>query len=207
MKLGIDFDNTIVCYDGLFHHVALERALIPPDLAPGKNSVRDYLRKTDREETWMELQGYIYGERMIEAKPFPGALEFFRWADANGLPWCIISHRTRRPFIGPEYDLHACARKWLEMQGLPASNSSAPDAPKVFFELTKQAKAERIDREGCTDFIDDLLEFLTWAEFPLGVRRLLFDPHNKHSSHTDFPRVECWSNLAPRLNLFQGALT
>ena len=32
MILGVDFDNTIVAYDSLFHRVALERGLIPADL-------------------------------------------------------------------------------------------------------------------------------------------------------------------------------
>ena len=29
MLIGVDFDNTIVCYDGLFHRVAVEQGLIP----------------------------------------------------------------------------------------------------------------------------------------------------------------------------------
>src|SRR6185437_11131914 len=40
MRIGIDFDNTIACYDGVFHAAALERGLIPKDLARDKNSVR-----------------------------------------------------------------------------------------------------------------------------------------------------------------------
>ena len=32
MRIGIDFDNTIACYDGVFHQAALERGLIPPIL-------------------------------------------------------------------------------------------------------------------------------------------------------------------------------
>ena len=33
MLIGVDFDNTIVCYDKLFHQLALERSLIPPLIA------------------------------------------------------------------------------------------------------------------------------------------------------------------------------
>ena len=33
MRIGVDFDNTLVCYDGVFHRAALERGLIPSDLA------------------------------------------------------------------------------------------------------------------------------------------------------------------------------
>ena len=30
MLVGLDFDNTIVCYDGLFHWLAAERSFVPP---------------------------------------------------------------------------------------------------------------------------------------------------------------------------------
>ena len=45
MIVGIDFDNTIVCYDSLFYNIALEKGLIPSNISKSKNSVRDYLRK------------------------------------------------------------------------------------------------------------------------------------------------------------------
>src|SRR3981189_2049974 len=39
MRIGIDFDNTIACYDGVFHAAALERGLIPSDLGRRKKTV------------------------------------------------------------------------------------------------------------------------------------------------------------------------
>jgi len=47
---------------------------------------------------------------------------------------------------------------------------------RVFFETTKEAKLARICACACTHFIDDLPEFLTLADFPPGVERILFDP-------------------------------
>jgi len=44
VRIGIDFDNTIVSYDTLFHRVALERGLIPISVPANKISVREYLR-------------------------------------------------------------------------------------------------------------------------------------------------------------------
>ena len=41
MLIGIDFDNTIVCYDRVFHKAALEKGLIPADLPPSKGRVRE----------------------------------------------------------------------------------------------------------------------------------------------------------------------
>ena len=64
MHIGIDFDNTIVGYDSLFHRAALERGLIPPDLPATKSRVRDHLRRAGREDAWIELQGCVYGARL-----------------------------------------------------------------------------------------------------------------------------------------------
>ncbi|HEY1414093.1 MAG TPA: hypothetical protein VGF36_18245, partial [Rhodopila sp.] len=72
MRIGIDFDNTIACYDGVFHQAALERGLIPPDLAHDKNSVRDHLNGSGRKNDFTELQGYVYGTRMELVSPYPG---------------------------------------------------------------------------------------------------------------------------------------
>ena len=134
MRIGIDFDNTIVSYDALFHKVALEQDVIPARLAPTKLAVRDYLRRQDREDVWTEMQGTVYGARMDEAAAYPGVIEFLRWARGEGVALSIISHKTRHPFIGPKYDLHEAARRWVESHlyegGRPLVQPQA-----VFFEL------------------------------------------------------------------------
>ena len=76
MRIGIDFDNTIACYDGVFHTAALERGLIPANLGRDKNSVRDHLNGAGRNDDFTELQGYIYGARMDLVAPYPGFAEF-----------------------------------------------------------------------------------------------------------------------------------
>jgi hypothetical protein len=181
MLLGVDFDNTIVCYDQVFHAAAVRKGLIPPETPVVKNAVRDFLRKVDREDEWTELQGYVYGACMEEAQPFPGALEFLRSRSAF-----IISHKTRYPFLGPKYDLHEAARAWLVHRGL--------DGDHVFLELTKEAKLLRISATGCTHFIDDLPEFLAEPAFPVGVERILFDPNNHHTGEP-FRRATSWNQI------------
>ena len=166
--IGVDFDNTIVCYDRVFHAAAVERRLIPEDLPARKDAVRDALRACGREEEWTRLQGFVYGPGMSEAAPFPGAIQFFDRCASESLPAVIISHRTRWPYVGPRYDLHSAAREWLERSGLRAPMS---------LELTKQDKLARIAAAKCTHFIDDLPEFLTEAGLPDRLERLLFDPH------------------------------
>lgn len=176
MRIGVDFDNTIVCYDELFRKVSLERGLVPWDTPASKGAVRDHLRRTGREDPWTELQGYVYGARMSEARPFPGAIEFLLHCRRAGVPVWIISHRTRYPYLGEPRDLHHAARQWMELYGFGAPDGIALAPEHVCLELTKQDKLARIAEVGCTHFIDDLPEFLEEAAFPPGVEKILFDP-------------------------------
>jgi hypothetical protein len=181
--IGIDFDNTLVSYDALFHRVALEQRLIPADLPVNKTAVRDHLRREGREPAWTEMQGVVYGTRIVEAAPFPGALDFIRAGLARGWTVHIVSHKTRTPFLGEPVDLHAAARRWLEAVGLVGGSGGLP-AENVWLELTKQEKVQRIAKLGCHAFIDDLPEFLLDPAFPR-ITRLLFDP--AHATRAQLP--------------------
>src|SRR5262249_19597851 len=140
MKIGIDFDNTIVSYDSVFHRVALEQGLIAPAVPATKAAVRQALRDQGREEDWIAMQGYVYGARMLDAEPFPGVLAFFRRAVAEGRDLAIISHKTSHPYRGPRYDLHQAAHDWLEQQGFYDPARIGLGRGRVYFELTKSAK-------------------------------------------------------------------
>jgi hypothetical protein len=196
VRIGVDFDNTIVCYDQVFHRVALERALIPQSLAANKGAIRDHLRRIGREDDWTEIQGYVYGRRMSDAEPFPGVLDFFRRMVARRTPISIISHKTRHPYKGPQYDLHAAALGWLELYGFFDPNHIGLSREDVHFELTLPDKLARIGAAGCTHFIDDLPELLAEPAFPRGVARLLFDPAEVHTRVGGFLRVSSWTDLS-----------
>lgn len=194
MRIGLDFDNTIVSYDSLFHKVAIEQGLIPVDLQPTKLAVRDYLRSHGKEDVWIEMQGYVYGARMSEAEAYPGVFDFFRWACGHGPPVFIISHKTRYPFAGPKYDLHEAARKWV---GEHLHNETVtfvePDA--IFFELTKEEKVARIAELRCSLYLDDLPEILLAPSFPPATEPVLFDPDGHHSDTLHLSRIESWRQL------------
>jgi hypothetical protein len=179
MRIGIDFDNTIVSYDALFHKVAREQDLVPPETPLNKVAVRDHLRAIGQEDRWTEMQGYVYGVRMAEALAYEGVIDFIRRAKAAGHAVTIVSHKTRHPFLGPQYDLHAAARAWIECH-LLCGGKSLLSSENIFFELTKQGKLARIAACGCEAFIDDLPEILLAADFPSNTARLLFDPEEHH---------------------------
>jgi hypothetical protein len=190
MRIGIDFDNTIACYDGVFHAAALERGLIPANLASDKNAVRDYLNGTGRADDFTELQGYVYGARMDLASPYPGFGEFVATARKAGHDLCIVSHKTRHPILGPRHDLHAAARGFLIERSLVGEGHGQIDPANVSFELTKEAKVARIAALGCEAFIDDLPEIFASADFPGTARRILFDPTNQFADLASQRRLD-----------------
>ena len=106
MRIGIDFDNTIACYDGVFRRAAIERGLVPADIGSSKNAVRDHLNGSGRKDEFTELQGYVYGARMDLAAPYPGVAAFITAARVAGHDLFVVSHKTRHPFLGPQHDLH-----------------------------------------------------------------------------------------------------
>jgi FMN phosphatase YigB (HAD superfamily) len=197
VRIGIDFDNTIVCYDRAFHAAAVERGLVPEAAPSRKQAIRDHLRETGQEPAWTELQGYIYGAGMALASPYPGALEFIERCVRDEIDLCIISHKTRTPYLGDAHDLHAAAYAWLESNGV-FGRIGLPRA-RVFFELTKDEKLARIAAQACTVFVDDLPELLCEPAFPKGVRRILFDPYGIQAVRPGFERIDSWAALTHML--------
>ena len=174
MILGIDFDNTLVCYDGLFHAAAVAEGLLSPDGPRDKNGVREALIRQGREDDFTRLQGRVYGRELRNARPYPGALDCLRRLKANGATLYVISHKTRFPVLGPRYDLRRAARDWLVKNGFQDPALLARE--DIFFEDTLKDKALRIRALGCTHFIDDLESFFRHPAFPAGVTKLWFRP-------------------------------
>lgn len=180
MRIGVDFDNTLACYDGVFHAIAVERGLIPADLATDKTSVRDYLRAQGQDAVFTELQGYVYGPGMQHVRLYPGAADALRTFVAAGHAVFLISHKTRTPFAGPAYDLHDWAWRFLAMQQLIDAPGAPFRAEDIDFELTREAKLARIASRDCTMFVDDLPELLASPAFPPATRPILFDPESNY---------------------------
>jgi hypothetical protein len=194
MRLGVDFDNTLVCTDKIFYCEARARGWIPAKVARRKEAVRDFLRRAGQEKRWTELQGQVYGLRMAKAEPFAGALEALRAFAAVGIELCIISHKSLFPAGGPRANLHKAALGWLRLQGVLKMLKLAPGR-NLFFETTRAAKLARIRRCGCTHFIDDLPEVLAEPGFPPGVTRILFDPRGSARVDPRWQRVASWPVL------------
>jgi hypothetical protein len=193
--VGLDFDNTIVCYDGLFHRLALERGLLGEIIPATKGEVRDYLRRIGREEDWTEMQGIGYGPRIVDAKPYPGVKDFLTRCRQANVRVVIISHKTKHPYLGPPYDLHQAAHAFLEAHGFYDTAVTGLTPASVFLELTKKAKLERIGTLGCDFFVDDLPEFLAEPAFPARPGKILFDPAGSCPDDPSYGRVRSWPDI------------
>lgn len=147
--VGINLDNTIVCYDRSFHRIAVERGLIGECITPTTEAVKEAVVSRWGEAKWTELQGLVYGTRILEAEPFPGVIETLSWLKGQGIPVVIVSQKPKAAHAGAPVNLHDAARRWLVER-----KAAEPNCPNVFFEETTEAKTSTIRRLGCEIFID-----------------------------------------------------
>ncbi|MBI1337381.1 MAG: hypothetical protein GC164_10515 [Phycisphaera sp.] len=203
MRIGVDFDNTIVCYDELFYRLGLEMGLIPASVGKGKQAIRDYIRSNNAEEHWIELQGMAYGSYILQASPFEGCLEVLRRLVVSDIDVILVSHKTLYPHRGPRVRLHDAARGWLRHHGFLSDKGGPFTQDSIWFEVTRDEKIARIAQQRCDIFIDDLPEFLGEPSFPKGVRRVLFDALGSHEGAA-FLRLERWSDLPTLIAPLKG---
>jgi hypothetical protein len=133
------------------------------------------------------MQGLAYGPEILRAQPYEGFPNFLEKLKASDIEATIISHKTKHPYRGPRYDLHAAARSFLDKRAI--------DMP-IHFEPTKESKIQRIADLHCDRFIDDLPEFLTLESWPPEVDRLLFDPGDTHADDPRYQRYISWDQIA-----------
>ena len=198
MRIGIDFDNTIVCYDGIFHEVAVKRGLIPYDFPTDRESLRDHLNSTGLADDFTRLQGFVYGPGIEQATLWPDVKDFVARASSQGHFVCVISHKSVRPMLGPAYQLRDYARAFLQRSGLVGPGLIPPDS--IYFEETQEAKANRVRALEVDLFIDDLAEFLTRPDFPDETLPVLFDPSGQGQTSvnpglrvfTDWKAISQW---------------
>jgi hypothetical protein len=197
VKIGLDFDNTIACYDTAFAQVTDEWNCVTPETPRTKLAIRNYLRSIDNEDTWTKMQGHVYGPGIVHARPYPGVIDGIRAMRAAGHQVVVISHKTRKPFLGPPHDLHAFARGWL-MDAVKHDSAPLFAAHELFFEETLPQKIARIGSENCDVFLDDLVDVLEHKEFPKATDRVLFDPNREHkpAGTSGFKVIHAWDQLA-----------
>jgi hypothetical protein len=203
LRIGIDFDNTIISYDEVFCAAAKRCGLIDPGFVGTKQAVRDAIRLLPEGElAWQRLQGEVYGKGIAEARMVAGVDGFLRRCRAAGSAVMIVSHKTEYGHYDPDrVNLRQAARDWIAGQGLLTGDHGITTA-SVYFEGTRAEKLARIAALSCTHFIDDLEEVLVDPAFPPDVTRILLT-HGK-APQTIVPYTVCasWRDVEERI--FEG---
>jgi hypothetical protein len=176
MRIGLDFDNTIIRYDEVFQQAARERGLLDAGFSGTKQQVRDAIRSLqDGELKWQALQGYVYGKGIADAQIFSGVPEFLRRARKEGHTILIVSHKTEYGHFDPDrVNLRIAALEWMQAQDFFSDQGFSMHRDDIHFASTRSEKVSRIADLGCDVFVDDLEEVFTDPDFPPSVERILF---------------------------------
>ena len=196
MRIGIDLDNTIIDYSGVFHRAAVECGWIDGGrVASDKNSVKEYFLARDEEHRWTELQGIVYGKTIAHAKAYSQVVECLKHWLSNGHQLFIISHKTRYPIIGDKLDFHLAALNWLDENFFCHLDSEKFTPQQVSFNPTIDAKVNSIAHHDCDVFIDDLEKIFSHQDFPANTRKILFSPNRVQQIASDVIQIDSWQAL------------
>lgn len=178
MRIGLDFDNTLVCYDQAFYTVAVQLGLLPPDfIRQTKQAVKTFLQTQGErgEQIWQALQGQVYGRFIKQACLFKGVRAFLRKCQEEQHTIWIVSHKTQYGhFDETRTDLRSAARNFMEDQGFFSEYGLNP--AQIQFCATRDEKIKTIDDLKLDCFVDDLFDVLTHPAFPKGVKPYWFVP-------------------------------
>ncbi len=166
MRIGIDIDNTIICYDRVFAAVAISRGYSVHSNA-SKTEVKKWFHERDMHQAFTHLQGEVYGKFIDLANLFDGVLAFIEFAKKSGCNLFLVSHKTRYPLVGEKVDLHKSARNFLIDNNVISKCGGVGVPPNnVFFESSLDRKINRISTLNLDFFIDDLLQVFEHLNFP-----------------------------------------
>lgn len=200
MRVGIDFDNTLISYDDIFLQAAIDRALLPRGFGGDKIAVRDSIRSKDGDLQWTKLQAEVYGQRIADAKMIEGARDFVRACRKHAAQVFVISHKTRFAAADPNgADLHAAALSWMEHNNFFKMEGLGFELSDIFFEPTREEKCRRVAELGCSHFVDDLEEVFREPGFPRGVERLLLYRGKNAPPHGPFIPFASWGAITNAL--------
>jgi hypothetical protein len=197
LRLGIDFDNTIVTYDEVFRSAAAYWGMIREGTCDRKQAIRDRLRQLpDGDLAWQRLQGHVDGKGISGGKIFEGVDSFLRRCRAQECPVVIVSHKTQFGHHDPDrVDLRQAALGWMGAQGFFRDGGYGISMDDVYFENTRAEKLARIGALGCTHFIDDLEEVLTDPQFPHAVTRILFSDGRDYPVSAPYIACSSWKHI------------
>jgi hypothetical protein len=169
MRIGFDFDNTIVDYTSVFTQIANHFGLKNENNP--KNSIKYYFEEElDNPSSWKEVQLQVYCELIDNIKPCDKFSNLINWLVNNNHDFFIVSHKTETIKSGNSIsNLRGPARKWIE-NNLPNFKKE-----RIFFESSALAKVKKIKSLSLDFFVDDLITILNHHQFPKHTKKILFN--------------------------------
>lgn len=195
--IGIDFDNTLICYDEVFHSMAVREGWISPVVASQKTVIRDAIRSSPGGDSrWQQLQALTYGVAIEKARLYDGIPSFFHACKKNGTPVFIVSHKTETAWLNEQpIQLRQQALHWMRGMGFFSPDGFGLKLEQVFFESSRSEKISRIRALECTHFIDDLAEVFAEPDFPSSVVKILFAPKANTQGPSDVRTFQSWVEI------------
>ena len=201
LRIGIDFDNTMACYDQAFAEVAALMGFQSSHEVATKVKVKQIIQNSPSGDLlWQRLQGQVYGRYMLLAKVFAGLHEFIYLAKMRGHEVFVVSHKTEfGHFDEEQVSLRGQAMLWLEKNNFFHANQLYLKKENVFFESTREEKIKRIKVLGCTHFIDDLPEVFAEPKFADHIQKILFSPSGSFGGDALIRVASSWRNITAQV--------
>ena len=194
MLIGLDFDNTIACYDSVFSSEAKIKGLVQKTWKGSKKDLK--LLMSDKEQgltLWQEMQGQVYGPSMHKATLFPGVARFLLRCKLSGHTVFIVSHKTKYGhFDKTKTLLRNAALNWMESKGFFLDNQFSINKKNIFFANSQREKVLKIKSLNLDIFVDDLEEIFLHDDFP-SIKKILFS--NSSSIESGILLCNNWTDI------------
>ena len=187
MRIGFDFDNTIVDYTPVFTKIANDLGLKYENNP--KNSIKYYFEnELDNPSSWKEVQLQVYCELINSIKPSDKLSDLIKWLIDYNHDFFIVSHKTQTIKSGnSKTNLREPANKWIE-NNLPLFKKE-----RIFFESSALAKVRKINSLRLDYFVDDLLTILKHHQFPKETKKILFN--STTNKDKKFYKASSWDEV------------
>ena len=186
MLIGLDFDNTIACYDGVFSSEAKIKGFVQNEWKGTKQDLKLLLNALDDGQIiWQAMQGQVYGPSMHKAKLFPGVARFLLRCKLQGHKVFIVSHKTKYGhFDKTKTLLRKASLDWMDSKGFFEDSKFGINRKNIFFANTQKEKIEKIKSLNLDIFVDDLEEIFLDHDFPK-IKKILFSNSSSNEHHVE----------------------
>lgn len=163
MKIGVDFDNTIVNHDLSFNKI-FENYFEKNNTLKGYEK-KNILKNSLSHKKWIKAQEIVYSEYIKKyGKVFNGFKKFSYRCKILGHNLEIVSHKSKLSFI-KKFDLISPAKNFINRN---------IEIDKIFFFENLSEKINHINKSNYDFFIDDLPLVISQIKLPY-KKRILFN--------------------------------